>query len=247
MISSMKKYTLAILAITLIATMSVFPHGKVAASGLPSSVVIATTAHVSVSGLATKAKTSWPWYVTRASGMVAAVLLLLLIISGIGQVTGLTYRLVEPLAAWSLHRALAISLGVSILMHGTTLLFDKYVPFSILQVLVPFTSHYTPATIAGMHLGSLYVAFGLLAAYAAAIVIISSLLWMDKRPRTWRALHYTGYLLVLLVFLHGLYLGTDLKHGLPRLLWYGFGVIILIGIASRLRRAHTIKEEEDEA
>jgi predicted ferric reductase len=193
--------------------------------------------------LVTKAKLSWPWYVTRASGMVAAGLLVLLIISGIGQVTGFTYRLMEPLAAWSVHRALGIALGATILIHGSALLFDKYTPFTILQVLVPFASHYTPVTIWRLHLGSLYVALGILAFYAAAIIICSSLFWMNKKPVAWRLLHYTSYLLVFLVFLHGLFLGTDIKHGVFRILWWLSGLVILVGVISRLRRVRTIKED----
>ncbi|HEY5152807.1 MAG TPA: ferric reductase-like transmembrane domain-containing protein [Candidatus Saccharimonadales bacterium] len=191
-----------------------------------------------------KTKLGWPWYVTRASGLVAAALLVILIIFGIGLITGYTYKLMEPVSAWAVHRALGIALGVSILIHVLVLLFDKYTPFSILQVLVPFTSHYRPAIIWGVHLGSLYVAFGVLAFYAAAIVIVSSLVWVDKKPLTWRLLHYTGYLLAVLVFLHGLYLGTDLKQGFFRVLWLAGGIAIIVGIIFRLRRARTINIDE---
>src|SRR5665213_1214029 len=174
----------------------------------------------------TETKVAWPWYVTRASGLVAAFLLVLLIFFGIGLITGYTYKLMEPVSAWAVHRALGIALGVSILIHVSVLLFDKYTPFALLQVLVPFASGYKPVIIWGIHLGSLYVAFGVLAFYAAAIVIISSLVWVDKKPAVWRLLHYTGYLLALLVFLHGLYLGTDLKQGVFRALWLFGGIVI---------------------
>jgi len=208
-------------------------------------VTASSTGQVSVrQQLETKAKSSWPWYVSRAAGLVAVGLLVLLTLSGIGQITGLTYHLVEPLAAWSIHRALAIALGVSILVHVFSLLFDKYVHFGILQLLVPFLSHYTPVTIWGRHVGSLYIALGVFAFYTAALIIITSLFIMDKKPVLWRTLHYASYLLVVLVFLHGLYLGTDIKYGALRVIWWTSGGIILLGIVSRLRRAKTLKHKQ---
>lgn len=49
--------------------------------------------------LATRAKSSWPWYITRAAGFVAAISLILLMLSGIGFITGGTFRFLEPLTA----------------------------------------------------------------------------------------------------------------------------------------------------
>lgn len=191
-----------------------------------------------------KTKTSWSWYATRASGLVAAFLLVLLILSGIGQVTGMTYRVVEPLNAWRLHRALGIAFGASVVVHVVVLLFDKFAPFTILQVLLPFTSTYMPVTIGGLHLGSLYVALGVFAMYAAAIVLLTSLFWIDKKPFLWRLMHYLSYLLVVLIFFHGLLIGTDTRHGVMRVIWLAFGLVILAGFYSRLRRAWTITHKD---
>ncbi|MGI0134483.1 MAG: ferric reductase-like transmembrane domain-containing protein [Candidatus Micrarchaeaceae archaeon] len=191
-----------------------------------------------------KTKASWSWYATRASGLVAAFLLVLLILSGIGQVTGMTYRVIEPLNAWRLHRALGIAFGVSVIVHIVVLLFDKFAPFTVLQVLLPFTSTYMPVTIGGWHLGSLYVALGVLAMYASAIVLLTSLFWIDKKPFLWRLMHYLSYLLVVLIFFHGLFIGTDTRHGLTRVIWLAFGLLILAGFYSRLRRAWTITHRD---
>ena len=190
--------------------------------------------------IAAKTKQSWPWYVARGAGLTAAVLLILLIFSGIGLVTGFTYRLLEPIAAWSVHRAIGIAFGVSACLHVLALLFDRYVGFTPLQVLVPFLSPYKPVTIDGIHLGSLYVALGVFGLYIAAIIILSSLYWKDTKPNLWKALHYLGYLLVILTFFHALYLGADLQHGLLRVVWLLLGVLLLLGIIMRLRRTGTL-------
>ena len=187
--------------------------------------------------LSSRARSSWPWYITRASGLVAAVALVVLILSGVGLITGYSFKFLEPLTAWATHKALALVFAVSVLIHGTALLFDRFVPFTIIQVLVPFTSHYRPLTIGNHHFGSLYTALGIIAAYFILAIIISSLLWIDKKPHTWKALHFLAYLVMIFVFFHALYLGTDLAHGIFRILWIIFGVAVAIAIIDRLRRA----------
>lgn len=67
--------------------------------------------------LVQRVQTSWPWYLTRAAGIVAAVSLIILMLSGIGQITGNTFRFLDPLTAWATHRALGIVFGVSVLVH----------------------------------------------------------------------------------------------------------------------------------
>lgn len=189
--------------------------------------------------LATRAKSTWPWYVTRASGLVAAASLVVLILSGVGLITGLTFKFLEPLTAWATHKALGYVFGLSVVLHIVALLFDKYASFNIVDVLVPFASHHHPLTISGYHFGSLYVALGVFAFYIILAILISSLLWIDKKPYPWKTLHFYGYLAMALVFFHALYLGTDLTHGFFRVLWIIFGVSIAVAIVYRLRRARS--------
>lgn len=186
-----------------------------------------------------RTKSSWPWYLARASGIVAALSLIVLMISGIGQVTGYTFKFLEPLTAWASHRALGIAFGVAVLVHIFSLLFDKFVTFNLWQLLVPWLSNYQPVTIFGMHLGSLYVALGVLAFYGTILVVLTSLLWVDKKPYTWKLLHLLSYAIILFVFIHALYLGTDLMHGILRWLWILFGLSIAVATIHRLWRAKT--------
>ena len=186
--------------------------------------------------LESRAKASWPWYITRAAGFVAAFALVILILSGVGLITGYTFRILEPLTAWATHKAIAMVFGVAVIVHITALLFDKYVPFTIATALVPFASNYRNVTIAGHHLGSLYVALGIFALYILLAIIISSLLWIDKKPYAWKAIHFLAYLVMIFVFFHALYLGTDLAHGLFRILWIIFGVAVAVAVVYRLSR-----------
>ncbi|HET7320502.1 MAG TPA: ferric reductase-like transmembrane domain-containing protein [Candidatus Saccharimonadales bacterium] len=184
---------------------------------------------------------SWPWYVVRAAGVVSVVLLLLVTVSGIGMVTGLTYRYLEPLKAWALHRTLSIALALGVLIHILFLLVDKFEPYSVANILVPFTARYEHSKVFGLHVGSLYNALGIIGAYLLVIVLISSFFIIETRKRAWRWLHYLSYPLMAMVFFHVLFLGTDFKHGLLRLIWLAVGLILVVGMISRLRRANTLK------
>lgn len=187
-----------------------------------------------------RAESSWPWYVTRASGFVAAAALFMLILSGIGLVAGGAFRFLEPLTAWASHRALGLTFGISVLIHMSSLLFDHFVPFNILDVLVPWLSNYKPVSLFGFQLGSLFVALGVLAFYGVAAIIITSIVWVDKKPHTWKIFHLLSYLVLLFVFVHALYLGTDLAGGILRLVWLALGLIMALAILYRLWRAKTI-------
>jgi hypothetical protein len=185
-------------------------------------------------------QTSWPWYLVRGSGIIAALSLIVLILSGLGLFTGYTYRFLEPLTAWASHRALGIVFGVSIILHMGGLLFDHFVSFNLLNMLVPWLSNYRPVTIWGFQLGSLYVALGVLAFYLTALIIITSLVWIEKKPYLWKLTHLMSYVVMLLVFIHALYLGTDLAGGLLRWLWVAVGVCMFGLIVYRLWRSKTI-------
>lgn len=212
---------------------------------LAQSLVFANHFAASTVQIATnRVEASWPWYAIRAAGFTAAGLLILLMISGIGQVTGLTYRFLEPVKAWAVHKALAFALLGAIFLHVAFLIIDKYLPFSFAQVLVPFVSHYNNGTtLAGIALGSVAVALGIFAAYGVIIIVLSSLKWIDTKKHTWRWLHYLSYVVMLFVFLHALYTGSDLKYGTFRAFWILLGLIVVLAVVSRLDRAGTLKRK----
>lgn len=222
---------------------------RVFAAPLPAHPVVSSViAPSTVQMLHEKARTSWPWYISRAAGLVALALLFLLVLSGIGMYSGYTYRYIEPLEAWKVHRALGLSLGIAIFIHGFTLIFDTYVGFNFIQLLVPFASHYDDATLFGHQVGSLYIALGIISFYLAIIIIVSSLLWQQSKPRMWRWLHTLAYVLAIFVLIHAFYMGTrlytgsDLKTGLIRYLWLGAVILIVVGIVSRLKHIRTVRK-----
>lgn len=238
----MRKYTyLAFLIVFLAVFIRTSTSISAAPRPITAEIIVQTIPGPSVAEkVVTRTKTSWPWYVSRGSGIAAAVFLTILIVSGVGLITGYTFRFLEPLTAWSSHRALGLGFGVSVLIHIFSLLFDKFTNFTIWQLFIPWLSKYKPVTLFGLHLGSLYLALGIIAFYGVLLVILSSLFWIDKKPYTWKLLHLLSYLIIVIVFLHAFYIGTDLAHGIFRVIWVGSGIVITTIILYRLWRAKTI-------
>ena len=209
-------------------------------TGSPDIIVPAVQGTSVKSNLISRAKTAWPWYLTRASGIVAAILLFFLLVSGVGLITGYTFKFLEPLNAWATHRAMGLAFFVAVIIHGGSLLFDTYIKFNIAQVLLPFLSNYRKATVFNQHVGSLWVALGVIAFYLILAIVISSLVWINKKPHQWKSLHFLAYLAVIFVFIHALYLGTDFAHGILRTLWIISGVVIFLLVLYRLSRAKSL-------
>lgn len=142
---------------------------------------------------------SWPWYISRASAIGAYILMFLVIVWGMGMTTGFTYRLTNPVKAWSIHKYMSISLGILVLTHAFSLLFDEYIDFGLADVLVPFASDLKP----------FYLSLGIIGFYILLVVMFSSLVFRVSSPRLWRALHYLVYPLFVLSLIHGFFMGTD--------------------------------------
>lgn len=186
-----------------------------------------------------KAHESWPWYVARGSGLVAAISLVLLMLSGIGQITGQTYKILEPLTAWASHRSLGIVFMISVIVHMFVFLFDKFIAFSIWDILLPWFSDFKPLTLFGVNLGSAYLALGILSFYLSIAIVATSLLIINKKPKIWKLVHFLSYVVILLVFIHALQIGTDLASGILRLIWIILGNILSLAIIYRTWRSFT--------
>lgn len=193
------------------------------------------------SQLAQRISVAWPWYITRASGMVAALLLILLILTGVGTLTGYEFKFLSPIRAWANHRRLGIAFAVMVGIHGASLLLDHYITFNIFQVFIPFTSHYRSTKLFGVSVGSLGVALGITAMYAIAVVLYTSWKWIGTRAILWKRLHLLSYLILVLVLFHSLMVGSDVRYGLFRLAWIMLNVLVGIVIVVRIRRVGSLE------
>ena len=193
----------------------------------------------------TSFNTSWPWYVIRASGLAAVALHILIMLSGIGMVTGLTYRFLEPLKAWSIHRAMAIAMSILVLMHVAFLLVDSFAKYKVLDVLIPFRVQFENSQVFGHSVGSFYNALGVIALYMLPFIIFSSLFFIESKKKLWEWLHYLSYPFMLLVYFHTLFLGTDFKHGWLKIMWLLFGSLLVVLTITRIARLGSLKETSE--
>ncbi|MFN2292486.1 MAG: hypothetical protein ACK2UC_14940 [Anaerolineae bacterium] len=139
------------------------------------------------------------WYVSRAAGVVAYVLLWASTAWGILISSKLVKALVPGPLAYMLHNVTAwLAMGFAGL-HGLALLGDRVVPFSLSGILVPFTAAYQPAL----------TGLGTLSLYAGLLVSLSFYVKRRIGHRTWRLIHTLSYVMFVGVTVHGVLLGTD--------------------------------------
>ena len=157
------------------------------------------------------------WYVTRASAMIAWVLMTVAVVWGILLSTRIFRRVDNPAWLTDLHRYLGGVSVIMVLLHMASLALDGWIHMSLVELLTPFATAFKPFP----------VALGILAFYLLIAVQGTSLV-MHRLPRKfWKGLHYSSYASILLVSFHAGLVGTDVGSW-----WYRLVSTALIGIAA---------------
>jgi methionine sulfoxide reductase heme-binding subunit len=139
------------------------------------------------------------WYAARAAGVVAYLLLTAVVL------VGLTLSGRANLGRWpkfvvtELHRFGSLLVGVFVGIHVLAIALDSYTPFSVAQLVVPFTSAYRP----------FWVALGIVSAELLVAVAVTNALKSRISYRLWRRAHFATFLVWGGATLHGLGAGTD--------------------------------------
>jgi len=164
--------------------------------------------------------TTWAWYLVRAGGLTAFLLLYTTLFFGVASTLPGIRKIFLPFLHSQLHCWIALQALIFALIHALSLLFDNYFNFSLIDIFIPLFSPYQPE----------WVAFGILGLYLMIILVATSYAKNYLSYRFWRIVHFSNLLLYALVFIHSFYLGTDLKSGLPRevFLWANEFLIVLI-------------------
>lgn len=140
------------------------------------------------------------WYLTRATGIVALVLLTVSVVLGVLGPLRFSIRDRWPrFAIDTLHRDVSLLVLVVLVVHILTSVLDGYAPITLIDAVVPFVSAYRP-----LWLGLGAVAFDLLLA-----LTVTSLIRRRLGYRAWRAIHWLAYASWPVAVLHGLGTGTD--------------------------------------
>lgn len=160
------------------------------------------------------------WYLSRASAMVAFGLLWVSMASGLIITNKMARIWPGAFTAFDLHQFTSLlGLGFAA-FHGLILLGNAFVPYSLVQIVVPFGNDVYR---------QLWVGIGQVAIYLSALV--SFTFYMRKRigTRAWRVIHMFSYGLFGLALLHGVFAGTDTSN-----VWisemYWFSAISLVAL-----------------
>ncbi len=167
------------------------------------------------------------WYVARAGGVVAYVLLSAVVALGLAMAGKMRLDRWPKFAIESVHRFGGILVGVFIAIHVVAVAIDAYLPFSLTSLLVPFTAKYRP-----LWIGLGIVGMELLVALAFTNHYRNTRL----SYQTWRRIHYVNFVVWSAATLHGVGSGTD--RSAPWLIAiYAVAVAVVCGlIAWRVAR-----------
>lgn len=157
------------------------------------------------------------WYVTRAAGLVAYLLLWLSMVWGLAVSSKIFDPFLTRDYTYDFHQYLSLfSLGF-VALHVIVLMLDRYLPFSLLQVLVPFTSAYRP----------LWVGLGVISLYVLALVTVTFYLRKRIGMRAFRWIHVLSLLGYLGVTLHALFAGTNSTLSATQIIYKGSFLVVI--------------------
>ena len=171
------------------------------------------------------------WIASRASGLVALVLVTISVTIGLlmaGKVMrwpGLSKKLM------AVHEHTALAGLIAIAVHGISLLGDPWLNPGVVGVTVPFALGFKP----------LFTGLGIIAGYLAALLGLSYYFRKRIGARRWRKAHRATVVVYLLGLVHALGAGSDATA--PWFRWWVLVTTPIVGslfayrvVAGRLRR-----------
>jgi predicted ferric reductase len=161
------------------------------------------------------------WYLSRATGLVAWVMLALTCVWGLLLVTRLLKPADRPAWLLDLHRWLGALAVAATIAHLATLVADTRLTFGIREILVPHADSWRHAP----------RAWGVTAMYLLLVVELSSLIMKRLPKRLWRSLHLLSYVCFVAATVHGVQAGPDSGNALF-LLGASAGTTLLVFIAA---------------
>jgi sulfoxide reductase heme-binding subunit YedZ len=165
------------------------------------------------------------WYLSRAAGFTAYLLLFGSVALGMMITTKTAKRVGKQNLVFDMHRFLAVLALVVSVFHVYVLLGDQYFNFSVWQLSIPFASPYQaiPTTI------------GVISMYLMVVVVASFWLRQFIGYKAWRTLHFASFLMYAGVTLHGITAGTDAVQLWARLLYAATAVVTIALLAWRIQ------------
>lgn len=165
------------------------------------------------------------WYLSRSTAFASLSLLWLSMALGMGITNKMARAWPGAAAAFAIHEYVSL-LGLAFAaFHAVVILGDHYINFTLLQLLVPFsTVAYRP----------LWVGIGQVGFYMWLIVALSFYIRSAIGQKTWRVLHYASFAMYLMGLFHGLFSGTDTTTPWAQNYYWISGGILLFLFVGRI-------------
>jgi sulfoxide reductase heme-binding subunit YedZ len=159
------------------------------------------------------------WYAARASGVAAYVVLSAVVAIGITMGGKAQSKRWPRFAVEDIHRFGGLLVGSLIAVHVGAIALDSFLPFSIGQLVVPFTARYRP----------LWTGLGIFAAELLVALAITNHYRKRMPYRFWRLAHYANFVVWSLASLHGILAGTDRSATWLAIL-YGASIAVVLAL-----------------
>lgn len=163
------------------------------------------------------------WALGRGNGIVALAFMTLSVVLGISTRSARPLFALPRFGIADIHRFVGLAATILVTLHIGLLFLDPYAKLRLIDLAVPFVGAYRP----------IWQGLGTVAVELLLVVLITSLLRRRIGLRTFRAVHWTTYLLWPIALAHSLGNGTDIHR-----VWFlAFaGTCILMVVAALIWR-----------
>jgi Predicted ferric reductase len=176
------------------------------------------------------------WTTTRASGMTSYLFLFLSTVAGIMMGSRLINNKAKPIVL-NVHQTAGWFGFLFGMIHGSVLLFDDYVGYSLSELLIPFTADSHP----------ILTGLGTLSFYTAFLVILSSDLMKKLGRKVWKLTHLLAFPGYFMSLVHGLLIGSDSQYPWAQAMYGTTGIMVGALTGYRMYTGWKVKKEKREA
>jgi sulfoxide reductase heme-binding subunit YedZ len=157
------------------------------------------------------------WYITRAAGIMAYLLLWFSTVWGLAIPSKIFADVLNGEFAFDFHQFISLLALGFLGLHVFVLTADRYLPYTLAEVLVPFRSPYRPV----------WVGIGSLAFYLSLLVTVTFYLRKRIGMKAFRYIHYSSLLAYLGAVVHALFAGTDSSMPVTLVMYVGTFLVVV--------------------
>jgi len=192
---------------------------------------------------------SLAWYIGRASGIFAFMLLTLVVVNGLLISTRLVARFMPPALNFEMHQFFAWMALITTGVHIASFTFDPFIRLRWSQALIPFALKGSLVSALGYNL-KIPVTLGVFALYGILTLLLTSYFRNKIGIKTWRRIHYVSFATYCLFLFHGISAGTDSTQWWMEFV-YSFsallvGILVIVRIRQSLRKPPIVQQPRQE-